>query len=118
MRDILWADQEDNVPLRRVDIIILQEKDFVNAVLLKCRELNKKPDWPCKSLLNDQVLLSPNLQTVNENLAIPSEVHSLTYAFKQTKKVFPCLFLDWIDIDTGMRCHIECYIKAKFDHDW
>ena len=68
MRNILCADQEDNVPLRRVDIIILQEEDFVDTVLLKCRELNKKPDWPCKSLLNDQVFLSANLQTVNQNL--------------------------------------------------
>ena len=61
MGNILCADQEDNVPLGRVDIIILQEEDFVNAVLLKSREFNKKPDWPCKSPLNDQVFLSTNL---------------------------------------------------------
>ena len=48
LTSVLSTGQEDDVLLRDIDIIVLQEKDLVNAIVLKCRELEKQANWTCQ----------------------------------------------------------------------
>lgn len=39
---------EDNILLRSVDVVVLQEEDTIDAILLQRRELDKSLDWADK----------------------------------------------------------------------
>ena len=53
--------QEDDIPLARVHIVILEEEHFVNSILLEPAELDKQPNSAGESALDDQILLASNL---------------------------------------------------------
>ena len=38
---ILAADEEDHVPLAGIDVVVLKEEDFVDAILLEGTEFDK-----------------------------------------------------------------------------
>lgn len=57
----LASDEEDDVALRRVDIVVLEEKGLVDAVFLQRGELDKQVQWACKSFLKHEILLASYL---------------------------------------------------------
>lgn len=61
---ILSADQENNVSLAGIDVVILQEERFVDAIFLKIAELDDQANSASQRLLDDQILLSAELVDV------------------------------------------------------
>lgn len=61
---LLASGQEYNVSLRCLDMAILEHKDLVYAIFLKCAELDKQSNGSKEVLFDDQVLLAPNLDGV------------------------------------------------------
>ena len=53
--------QIDDVPLRRVGIIVLEDKEFIHAIVLQSGEIDKEVDWACQCFADDEILLSPYL---------------------------------------------------------
>lgn len=58
---LLPPGQEDHIPLRGVNIVVLEEKDLVNSIILQSRELSKNSDRSSERPLDDQILLAPDL---------------------------------------------------------
>ena len=52
---------EDDVPLRRFDIAILENEQSLNAVFLKRAELDEQSNRTKQILLNDEILFPSNL---------------------------------------------------------
>lgn len=61
---ILSTDQKDNILLGGIDVLVLQKEDLVDSIILQDRELDKYANGTCEGLFNDQILLSPDLETV------------------------------------------------------
>ncbi len=40
--------EKNHILLRSIDIVILQEEDFIDSIVLKSRELDEYSDGPCK----------------------------------------------------------------------
>ena len=57
--------QEDDVLLRRIDVVIFQNEYFIDAMFLKRGELDKYADWTSQSLFYHEILLSPDLALIN-----------------------------------------------------
>ena len=55
---------EDNIALAGVDIIVLKDKELVNAILLKHGDFDYNSDWADETPIKDNVLLSANLDRV------------------------------------------------------
>jgi len=47
----LASDEEDDVALRRVDIVVLKEEGLVDAIFLERRKLDKQVQRACESFL-------------------------------------------------------------------
>lgn len=58
---IFPSDQKDNVPLRGIDIVVLQKEKLVDAILLKRAELDKEAHGRGEGLFDDYVLLAADL---------------------------------------------------------
>jgi hypothetical protein len=58
---LLASDEEDDIALRRVDIVVLEEEWLINTVLLQGRELDKQIQRTGKRLLEHEVLLPSDL---------------------------------------------------------
>lgn len=58
---LLSSHKKHNVPLARIDIVVLEEEGLVDAILLERRELDQQVQWAGKCFLENQVLLSPDL---------------------------------------------------------
>lgn len=58
---LLSPNEENNISLRRVDVVVLEEERLVNAILLQGRELDKQVQRTCKRLLKHEVLLASDL---------------------------------------------------------
>ena len=56
----------DNVALRRVDVAIFKDKDFIHAVFLQHREPDEEANWSCQRLADNQILLASDLQQVSD----------------------------------------------------
>jgi hypothetical protein len=51
-----------DIPLGGVGVAIFELEDFVYAIVLECRKLDKETQQACQVSSDDQVLLSPNLR--------------------------------------------------------
>lgn len=50
---LLPPGQEDYIPLRSIDIVVLEEEDFVNSIILQSREFSKNSNRPSERPLDD-----------------------------------------------------------------
>ena len=57
----LAASDEDDIPLVRVGVFVLEEEEVVDAVVAESRGLDHDAEWPGKLLFNHEVLLAANL---------------------------------------------------------
>lgn len=55
------ACDEDDIPLARICVLVLEKKEVVDAVVAKRRGLDHHAEWASKLLFNDEVLLAANL---------------------------------------------------------
>ncbi len=55
------AGDEDNIPLVRIGVFVLEEEEVVDAVVAESRGLDHDAEWPGKLLFNHKVLLAANL---------------------------------------------------------
>ena len=62
---LLSSCEENDVPLRGFDIAVLEYEQALDAVLLKCAELDKETNGTKKILLNYQVLLATHLPCIS-----------------------------------------------------
>lgn len=58
---LLPSDKEDDIPLTRICVIVLEEEGLIDTILLECGELDQQVQWTCKCLFKNQILLSSNL---------------------------------------------------------
>ncbi len=61
MACLFTPSQEHHVPLRGVDVVVLQQEYSVHSIFLKRRELDKYTNRSGQSFLNDQILFASNL---------------------------------------------------------
>lgn len=78
--DFLWLlapGQEDDVPLRSFDILVLENKELIDTILLESTELCEKTNWSKETLLNDEMLLAPDLSSFSHIVieGLPIEDH-------------------------------------------
>jgi hypothetical protein len=81
----LSPSDEHHVSLTDIRVSILQEEDFVDAIVLQSRELDEQANWSSQGRLNHQVLLPPNLlkdMLAGAYIAHVSEAVVLTYTFE------------------------------------
>jgi hypothetical protein len=62
---VLAAHEKDHVPLGGIDIVVLEEEDFVDAIFLESAELDKQSNSSSQGFFNDQVLLASDLEPVS-----------------------------------------------------
>ncbi len=53
---------EDHIVLAGVDIVVFQDKEFVDSVLLKLCDLDDEPNGAYQAAIEDEVFLAANLQ--------------------------------------------------------
>ena len=61
MTAALASGNEDDIALAGVDIIVLKDKELINAILLKHGDFDYNSDWADETSIKDDVLLSANL---------------------------------------------------------
>lgn len=61
MTAALASGNEDDIALAGVDIIVLEDKELINAILLKHGDFDYNSDWADETSIKDDVLLSANL---------------------------------------------------------
>lgn len=64
---ILAANEEDDIALGGVNVVVLEEEYFVDTIFLKRAEFDEQTDRPSQGLLNDEVLLASDLQSVSDD---------------------------------------------------
>lgn len=52
------ASDEDDVALTGVDILVLQDEEFVHAILFKCSDFHNVSNRPNQASIEDKVLLA------------------------------------------------------------
>lgn len=52
---------EDDVALARIDILILEDEEFIDSILLERRNLNYYANWADEASIEDDILLATNL---------------------------------------------------------
>jgi hypothetical protein len=58
---LLSSNEKNDVALRRVDIVVLEEERLVHAIFLQRRELDKQIQGPGKRLFKHEILLASDL---------------------------------------------------------
>lgn len=58
---LLSSNEEDDVLLRRVDIVVLQEEGLVNAIFLQSGKLDKQVQRSSECLFKHEIFLAPYL---------------------------------------------------------
>jgi hypothetical protein len=99
MLRLLATNEEDDIPLGRVDVCILQQKHAVYTVFLKHGKLDEQANWTCQLLADDEVLLAPGLHTALEEAWGRSSIG--THAFEQGEQVSAGLLTAVICISQG-----------------
>ena len=62
---LLASNKKDHVPLRRVDIVVLEEEELVHAIFLQCRGLHQQVDRSCERFFEHEILLASDLGRVS-----------------------------------------------------
>ena len=62
---LLASCQENDILLRSVDVVILKQKNFVNAMALQLREFQEDSDWTCQRLFYDKIFLASDLLSMS-----------------------------------------------------
>lgn len=52
---------EDDIALACIDVIVLENEKLLNAVFLKCRDLDYDADGTHETAVEDDILLAPDL---------------------------------------------------------
>lgn len=71
---LLAADQEHDIALRRIDIVVLEEKRLVHAILLQRRELDEQIERARQRLFKHEILLASDLARVSTFCLAPSRI--------------------------------------------
>ena len=79
------ARNEDNITLASVGVLILEKEEFVNAVILQCRDLNNDSDRASETLLDHEVLLPSHLGTVNQCCFWQPAIDDSSYALEKVE---------------------------------
>ena len=61
MACLFTPSQEHDVPLRGVDVVVLQQEYAIHSIFLKRRELDKYTNRSGQGFLNDQILFASDL---------------------------------------------------------
>lgn len=91
MPGTLSTGNEDNIALRCSNVVALQEKELIDTVILKGRDLDNGSDWAGEALLDDKILFALDLQRQNTEsmklageLALPQEgLHRSPYLLQR-----------------------------------
>jgi hypothetical protein len=121
---VLATHEEDHVPLGGIDIVVLEEEDFVDAIFLESAELDKQSNSSSQGFFNDQVLLASDLEPVScyayldrdsQVLHTPSSMWSRS---RRALSVISCELIartaEWAAITSSDRvCGIQSYRRKK-----
>lgn len=103
----LASHHENDVSLRRVDIVILEEEWLIDAVFLQCAEFDNQANGARQGLFDDQILLASNLE---DTLAVncTSIGGANTYALKEMKEISTGLVGNFLRVD-GLCGRVCCH---------
>ena len=121
---------EDDIPLSRIDIVVVQIEDLVYAILSQRRDVDDRTDGANQAAIQDDILLATDLRTEKAGSAytawdgsrVGSRVRSsnqaallmrgerwrvsLTYALEQVEQVLASLAADLLCVELGARRHV------------
>lgn len=109
----LAAGDEDDIMLRGIDVVVVEDEELVDAVFLEGAGLDDGAYGPEQTAVEDDILFAANLRSRGGTWLFQwfrtgwggTGGGMETYAFEQVEDVLASLLADLVDVEFGARSH-------------